>query len=87
MNVAVHEQNENPEGDEIDTVPPTIIVKYNEDQDGEDTPVLDLNVKGYIQPLQNNKSIMQPSNIRQAPSIFQGAVFNNCTINFQMSNQ
>ena len=31
------------------------------------------------------KSIMQQANVRQAPNIFSGAIFNNCTINLQMS--
>ena len=41
-----------------------------------------LEISNY-QPLQQNKNIMQ-SNVCQAPSVFQGAIFNNCTINFQM---
>ena len=63
------------------TLPPTQIVKVEEPT----TQVLNLSVSEYVPPLQKNQHIMQ-SDVRQAPSIFQGAVFNNCTINFQMSS-
>ena len=59
--------------------PPTQIVPF-QNPSTPTTPVLEIN---NIQPVQQNKNILQ-SNIRQAPSVFQGAIFNNCTINFQM---
>ena len=69
--------------------PPTQIVSVHNPR----SPLVDLNVNmqdfintnytagGLVQ--HENNSIMQ-SNVRQAPTIFQGAGFNNCTINFQM---
>ena len=57
--------------------PPTQMVPY---QNELTTPVLEIN---NIQPVQQNKNILQ-FNICQSPSVFQGAIFNNCTIKFQM---
>ena len=60
---------------EENSPPPTQIVRTNEEPI---TPVLNLNVAEYV------SQIMQFNHVRQAPNIFQGALFNNCTINFQM---
>ena len=60
--------------------PPTQIVAI---QKSPGTPTLTVGLPQMNKTIQE-KNIMQQSNVREAPTIFSGAIFNNCTINLQM---
>ena len=47
------------------------------------TPTLTIGLPQIYKTIQEKK-IMQQSNVHQAPTIFSGAIFNNCIINLQM---